>query len=117
MFHDDELNAEMPGKCARCFDPHAPELPGRRVLDVLRQKQADADLPRARQVCACQLRDPRVGRLLRLGGGRSKLRACKQTAGDERGQDGSLPVHERLRPMRSCLITWYKILEGGNAGF
>ena len=112
MFYNDELNADMPGKCSRCFDPHAPELPGRRVLDVVRQKQADANLP-----CAGQVRDPRVGHLLRLGGGNSKLSECKQTAGDERGQDGSLPVHERLRPMRLRLITWYKILELGNAGF
>ena len=111
MLYDIELNAEMSRKCARCFDPHAPELPRRRVLDVLRQKQADANLP-----CARQVRDAPVGRLLRLGGGRSKLRDCKQTAGDERGQ-GPLPVHERLRRMRLCLITWYKILERGNAGF
>ena len=115
MLYDIELNAEMRGKCARCFDPHAPELPRCRVLDELREKQADANLPRARQVCACQLRDPRVGR--RLGGGHGKLRACKQTAGDERGQDGSLPVHERLPSMRSHPITWYRILEGGNGGF
>ena len=34
MLYNDELNAEMPGKCSRGFDPHAPELPGRRVLDA-----------------------------------------------------------------------------------
>jgi hypothetical protein len=110
MLYDIELNAEMSRKCARCFDPHAPELPRCRVLDELKEKQADANLPRARQV-----RDPRVGR--RLGGDHGKLRECKQTAGDERGQDGSLPVHERLPSMSSCPITWYRILEGGNGGF
>ena len=73
-----DLNPEARRKCVSDLYGHSPRpvpayLTGYWILGVLREEQRDPKFARAHEV-----RDPRVGGLLRFGDGTSKLREREQ---------------------------------------
>ena len=62
MLDDNKPDFDLRRERAGGLDPYAPDLSGRGVLDVLRQKQSDSELAGAHEV-----RDPRVWRLSPCG--------------------------------------------------
>src|SRR5262249_37187528 len=61
------------------------------VLGELRDEQSDPDLASLHQIS-----DPRVGCLLSPGGRNSGWSDRKQRAGNDRRENGALPIHRRL---------------------